>query len=125
MTLRIWRARVESVVFGKDGQRQVTAMYATSQEAARLANGLEAFAARQSVFVAPRASEDAQRIAALQATEQLLGGAVPARVDALAGAGDAPRVTGAPAGRFCTACGTKASPEAKFCSACGTALPAA
>ena len=45
MTLRIWRARVESVVFGKDGQRQVTAMYATSQEAARLADDLEAFAA--------------------------------------------------------------------------------
>jgi hypothetical protein len=35
-----------------------------------------------------------------------------------------PRVTRAPAGRFCTSCGTKAGPEAKFCSACGTALPA-
>ena len=131
MTLRIWRARVESVVFGKDGQRQVTAMYATSQAAARMADDLEAFAGRQSVFVAPRAAEDRHRIAALQATEALLGGHAPARLDALAGAGDVPRVTsagasaGAPASRFCTACGTKAGPEAKFCSACGTALPAA
>ena len=130
MTLRIWRARVESVVFGKDGPRQVTAMYATSQQAARLADDLEAFASRQSVFVAPRAAEDGQRIAALRATESMLGGEPPARPDALAHAGDAPRVTGAstpapaPAGRFCTACGTKAGPEAKFCSACGTPLPA-
>lgn len=134
MTLRVWRARVESVVFGKDGQRQVTAMYATAQEAARMANELEAFAGRQSVFVAPRASEDQHRIAALQATETLLGGQPPspARLDALAGAPDAPRVTSAPAGpptsepaRFCTACGTRATADAKFCSACGTALPTA
>ena len=128
MTLRIWRARVESVVFGKDGQRQVTAMYATSQQAGRLADDLEAFASRQSVFVAPRASEDRDRLGALQATEALLDGAAPARVDVLADARapDAPRVTGAPAPspavRFCTHCGAKASPDARFCSACGTAL---
>jgi hypothetical protein len=113
------------VVFGKDGARQVTAMYATSQQAARLADELEAFAARQSVFVAPRAAEDAQRIASLRATESLLGGEPPARVDALAHAdADVPRVTRAPAGRFCPGCGAKAGPDAKFCSACGTALPA-
>src|SRR5471032_292030 len=82
MTLRVWRARVESVVFGKDGTRQVTAMYATSQEASRLADDLEAFAGRQSVFVAPRAAEDRHRIAALQATESLLGGSAPVRADA-------------------------------------------
>ncbi|MBC7665208.1 MAG: zinc ribbon domain-containing protein [Caulobacter sp.] len=134
MTLRIWRARVESVVFGKDGQRQVTAMYATSQEAARLASDLQAFADRQSVFAAPRAAEDQHRIAALQATEALLGGNAPslARVEALAGAPGAPRVTSAPApaspapassARFCTACGTRATADARFCSACGTALP--
>jgi hypothetical protein len=82
--------------------------------------------------VAPRAAEDQHRIAALQATESLLGGAAPARADALEGASaarDAPRVTGAqataPVSRFCTACGTRAGPDARFCSACGTALPAA
>ena len=131
MTLRLWRARIESVVFGKDGLRQVTAMYAMSQQASRMADDLEAFAARQSVFVAPRAAEDRHRIDALQATEALLGGQAPARVDALAGTQDAPRVagagadTGAPAARFCTACGTKAGATARFCSACGTALPPA
>ena len=129
MTLRIWRARVESVVFGKDGQRQVTAMYATSQEAARLADDLEDFAGRQSVFVAPRAAEDQRRIGALQATEALLGGQAPGRMEALAGAPDTPRIPGADAAasapRFCTACGTKAAAGGRFCSACGTALPTA
>ena len=133
MTLRLWRARIESVVFGKDGLRQVTAMYAMSQQASRMADDLEAFAARQSVFLAPRAAEDRHRIEALQATEALLGGQAPARVDALAGTQDAPRIadadagagTGAPAARFCTACGTKAGATARFCSACGTALPPA
>ena len=133
MTLRVWRARIESVVFGKDGGRQVTAMYATSQDAARLAADLEAFAGRQSVFVAPRAPEDKHRIDALQATEALMGGASPAiRQDALEGASaahEALRVagtsTGTAAARFCPACGTKAASDAKFCSACGKALPAA
>jgi membrane protease subunit (stomatin/prohibitin family) len=120
------------VVFGKDGARQVTAMYATSQDAARLAGDLEAFAGRQSVFMAPRAAEDRHRIDALQATEALLGGAAAVRPEALEGAGathDALRVAGAHASpglpRFCTACGTKANADARFCSACGTALPPA
>jgi hypothetical protein len=143
MTLRVWRARIESVVFGKDGGRQVTAMYATSQEAARLAGDLEGFAGRQSVFIAPRAGEDRHRIDALQATESLLAGGAALRQGALEGAGsthEALRVAdahrGAQAGdtgggmgvnaggpRFCAVCGTKAVPGAKFCGACGTALP--
>jgi len=129
MTLRIWRARVESVVFGKDGSRQVTAMYASSQAAAQLADDLEAFASRQSVFVAPRAGTDGERLAALQATESLLGGAPAGRADALvntaAGVAEAARVTSGPARRFCPECGTPAAADAKFCSACGKPLPAA
>ncbi|MET0383140.1 MAG: zinc ribbon domain-containing protein [Burkholderiaceae bacterium] len=129
MTLRVWRARIESVVFGKDGARQVTAMYATSQEAARLAGDLEAFAGRQSVFVAPRAGEDRRRIDALQATESLLGGDTAAqRPGALEGAGaahDALRIARTHAARFCAACGAKSASDAKFCSTCGAALPAA
>jgi hypothetical protein len=131
MTLRVWRARVESVVFGKDGARQVTAMYATAQEAVRLASGLEAFAARQSVFVAPRAGEDQHRLDALQATEAALGGDAARRqaLDAAGAAHDALRVeqaheTGG-AARFCSACGAKAAPGARFCGACGAALPPA
>jgi hypothetical protein len=128
MTLRVWRARIESVVFGKDGRRQVTAMFATSNDAAALASELEAFAARQSVFVAPRASEDQQRIGALRATEALLdrGAAPPSAAAALGAAAGAPRVTGGQGARprFCSACGAGASADARFCSACGKPLTA-
>ncbi|HJV94533.1 MAG TPA: hypothetical protein VJ608_00795, partial [Albitalea sp.] len=43
MTLRVWRARIESVVFGKDDARQVTAMFSTEKEAQALAAHLVQF----------------------------------------------------------------------------------
>ena len=58
MTLRVWRARIESVVFGKDEARQVTAMFSTEQEAKALAAELMQFARSQSVLVAPFSGED-------------------------------------------------------------------
>jgi hypothetical protein len=127
MTLRIWRARIESVVFGKDAQRQVTAMFSTEQEAKALAAQLSEFARGQSVFVAPTSSVDQARIAALNAGEQALtgpAGVLPAaqlqhemyKAQALA----APAA--APVRRFCTACGTAAAPEARFCSNCAAPL---
>ncbi len=56
MTLRVWRARIESVVFGKDDARQVTAMFSTEQEAKAPAEQLVQFARSQSVLVAPAPS---------------------------------------------------------------------
>ncbi len=136
MTLRVWRARIESVVFGKDSARQVTAMFGTAEEARRLAAELSGFAGRQSVFIAPQAQEDQRRLAALQATEAQLQGKLPG-----AGAGDqaalgaaqvheALRIAGAhgvgaaPAttARYCAACGAAANAKARYCADCGQAL---
>lgn len=134
MTLRVWRARIESVVFGKDDGRQVTAMFSTAQEAKQLANDLAAFAASQSVFVAPGSAADQQRLVSLQASERALAagtradaaGAAPVLADATA-AHEALRVAAAhgdhaAAPRFCTACGASAQADARFCARCGTAL---
>ncbi|MDQ2735685.1 MAG: hypothetical protein M3Y55_12040, partial [Pseudomonadota bacterium] len=63
MTLRVWRARIESVVFGKDDARQITAMFTTEQEAQALAAALMQFARSQSVLVAPFSGEDERRMA--------------------------------------------------------------
>jgi len=127
MTLRIWRARIESVVFGKDAQRQVTAMFSTEKEAKALSGHLIEFARGQSVLIAPTSNVDQARIAALNAGEKALTGPsdpLPAaqlqnemyKAQALAAAAPAaPR-------RFCTACGTPAAPEARFCSACAAPL---
>jgi len=133
MTLRIWRARIESVVFGKDDARQVTAMFSTEAEAKALAADLMAFARSQSVLVAPFSGEDQNRIAALNAGEHALLPTAPAigtaaqvqhhLQTAAALAGAAPAGAAAPAARrFCSACGTEASPGARFCSNCAAPL---
>ncbi len=78
MTLRVWRARIESVVFGKDDARQVTAMFSTEQETKALAAELAAFARSQSILVAPFSGEDERRIAALGAGERAMQAATGA-----------------------------------------------
>ena len=145
MTLRIWRARIESVVFGKDDQRQVTAMFSTEQEAQALAAELTQFARAQSVLVAPSSGEDERRMAMLGAGERAMqqgaGPDAPVAAQlhrelqtaaALASAGVA--LPGAPGAgtaglpgtppRFCRACGTAAPAGARFCANCAAPLPA-
>lgn len=129
MTLRIWRARIESVVFGKDDHRQVTAMFSTEKEAKALAAHLAEFARSQSVLVAPASPSDQARIAALNASERaLVGPSEPMPAAALAHEIQKTQaiasVTAAPPGRFCTACGTPATPEARYCSNCASPLVA-
>ena len=72
MTLRVWRTRIESVVFGKDDARQITAMFTTEQEARPLAAELVQFARGQSVLVAPFSGEDERRMTALGAGERAM-----------------------------------------------------
>jgi hypothetical protein len=131
MTLRVWRARIESVVFGKDDARQVTAMFSTAAEALALSADLTAFARGQSVLVAPYSNEDQARIQALNAGERAIAssndGGAAAQVQhhlqtaaAIASVGGVP---GSPASRtankrFCTACGTELPPGARFCPNC-------
>ena len=130
MTLRIWRARIESVVFGKDAMRQVTAMFSTDQEARALAADLSAFARGQSVLVAPFSHEDQARIAALNAGERAMrpaseGAGAAAQVQQhLHAAAAIASVAGVSptAKRFCSACGTEAPPGARFCANCAAPL---
>lgn len=138
MTLRVWRSRIESVVFGKDEARQVTAMFSTEKEAKALALHLVQFARAQSVLVAPGSQEDQARIAALNTGERSLAGpsdGVPAaqlqrelRTAAALGSVEPPSIldidleSGAPPPLRCAACGTAALPHARFCAHCGKAL---
>ncbi|MGZ5217996.1 MAG: zinc ribbon domain-containing protein [Caldimonas sp.] len=136
MTLRVWRARIESVVFGKDDARQVTAMFSTEQEAKALAAELAQFARSQSVLVAPFSGEDERRMAALGAGEramQAAGGAEPAaaallhrelQTAAALGTSYGATPAAAPGPRFCTQCGTAAPAGARFCAHCAAPLPA-
>ena len=133
MTLRVWRARIESVVFGKDDARQITAMFTTEQEARALAGELMQFARGQSVLVAPFGGEDERRMAALNAGERVMlpGGGEPESAAQLhrdlqtAAALSSPGIAAAgPQLRHCTACGTPAPAGARFCANCAAPLPA-
>ena len=141
MTLRVWRARIESVVFGKDDALQVTAMFSTEQDAKALAAQLMQFARSQSVLVAPFSGEDEKRIAALNAGERAMESGLQQSASAAqlhrdletasahAAVGFTAAGSGAPAAaprkRFCSACGTEAPSGAKFCPNCAAALPQA
>ncbi len=130
MTLRVWRARLESVVFGKDNSRQVTALFSTDTEAKVLLERLVHFGKGQSVIAAPQAVEDQRRLAQIGQSSQALAAAVgvsavpAAGLLAQASVSTAPTVALAAAMKFCTACGAKAPVEARFCPACGSAIGA-
>jgi hypothetical protein len=130
MTLRVWRARIESVVFGKDAARQVTAMFSTEKEAKALTLHLMNFGRSQSSLVAPGSMEDQARIAALNAGERgLEDGRSAAQIDnatrtaAALSSVEPPSIADfdeAMPGLHCTECGKALLPGAKFCAHCGT-----
>ena len=124
MTLRVWRARIESVVFGKDGRRQITAMFSTDTEARELGQHLADFGRSRASLVAPSSAEDLNRIAALAQTERALAGAVgtpqlPGEAATLLGAADAPAAPEPAPALFCRHCGARNLPDARFCQGCG------
>jgi hypothetical protein len=126
MTLRVWRALIESVVFGKDEARQVTAMFSTEKEAKALAAHLVDFARSQSVLVAPMSREDQARIDLLNRGEGALRGPaaqLPDRAALAAGSAAAPALdVDLEAARHCMRCGAPAPAMASFCSRCGAPL---
>lgn len=137
MTLRVWRARIESVVFGKDGFRQPTAMFSTDAEAKALARHLEEFGRSRASMVAPESAADVARMQTLGAAEQALQGAAPPQLTGAASPlngllsqppstqpSASPPDAGATGPRFCPACGHKTQPGARFCSECGARLEA-
>ncbi|MFG6485973.1 zinc ribbon domain-containing protein [Roseateles sp. BYS78W] len=130
MTLRVWRARVESVVFGKDGRRQITAMFSTDAEARELGQHLSDFGRARASLVAPDSAEDMSRIAALAHAERALTAAVgapalPGEAAALLGAPAAVAAGESPKQLFCRQCGARNLPDARFCQGCGERMTAA
>ncbi len=137
MTLRVWRARIESVVFGKDAARQVTAMFSTEREARALAQHLMHFGRNQSVLVSPGAPEDQARMAALNVGERSLSGSADGataaqiertlRTEAAISTVEPPSIldmdaNDAQPALHCTRCGQPTQPGARFCAQCGNSL---
>lgn len=128
MTLRVWRAKIESVTFGKDAERRITAMFSTDPEAKELAEHLAGFGQAQSSFVAPGAQADVTRLEALTQAERMLHGAAEGAPAPLLDSKEvlqaavgvaAEQAQSAPAARYCHACGTALVPGGRFCAGCG------
>lgn len=148
MTLRVWVMDLRSVVFGHQSQgsvtgRIITGMVSRPAEAQYLKNLVSQFASEQSIVVAPRAAEDAQRMAALGSLNQLGAtgnaavalpaaavmqavGVMASPAEGVGEEGDvALMAAAAPVARpsnHCRSCGTASLPEDTFCGNCGMRL---
>lgn len=131
MTMRVWMARMETVVFGKEATRRIAAMWGLGEAAKSMAAHLAQFAQSQSMVVTPSSEEDLRRIAALGAMEKIgrdasAGGIAEdarARLEQAAGVSATTAVSRSQMPyQFCSACGAKNAAGGNFCSACGQAL---
>lgn len=120
MTLRVWAAEIDSVIFGKKSQRAIIGLTGIPDYARRVAGHLAQFAQNQSVIVAPTSAADLQKGKLLGAMNQIASQpavAAPALMQAAqAAAAPTPRAA------FCTECGNGIAVNDRFCGNCGTAV---
>jgi hypothetical protein len=126
MTLRVWAAELDSVIFGKHTARVVTGLRGTPDFARQLVRHLTGFAQEQSIIVAPTSQVDLQKSALLGAINQL-GGTAPelpaaAVMQAIRTASAPPMPLAAQPG--CPGCRAPIDADDHFCGHCGTALVA-
>jgi hypothetical protein len=123
MTLRVWAADLDTVVFDKDGARDLIGMQGRPDVAKYYADHLERFAAETSSVVAPGSTKDRDRLNAFAGMSRQLGGsagAAPLPPAAAAAISAAPE----PPYKECRnpACRRQMPRDAAFCSSCGTPL---
>ena len=120
MTMRVWTARLESVVFGKNAVRFITAMNGQSESTSGLATHLAAFARARSMFVAPTNADDLAKIATMQTGPSGEQSRAPASIQQTLRNVLAPVTAAAQApNKFCSECGVARAADARFCAACG------
>lgn len=119
MTLRVWVTRLETVAFGKDSKRWLIGMRGLSDKARQYAMHVADFAAEQSIVVAPTASADLKKMAAMSAMNELSRNKTS--TDTLPeSARHAVLAAGAVA--YCHTCGSSNDSDARFCWQCGTGV---
>lgn len=128
MTLRVWAAELDSVIFGKNEPRTIIGLRGIPDYAHRLVAHLVEFAQEQSVIVAPTSHADVAKSALLGALNTLDGSnqataLPPAMMQAIQQVSVA--ATGTAAAIHCPTCQATAAPGDRFCGHCGRALAAA
>lgn len=127
MTLRVWAAELDSVIFGKNAQRFIIGLRGVPDYARQLAAHLVDFAQQQSVIVAPTSRVDMQKSAVLGAMNTLGGSShatawPQAMMQAIQGTSTPPAAVVA---SHCPACEAQITATDRFCGECGQELTGA
>ena len=128
MTLRVWAAELDTVIFSKNARRVVVGLRGVPDYARQLAEHLTSFAQEQSVIVAPTSRADMAKSAVLGAMNTLGGAshaaALPqAMMQAIQGASSPPPP---PVVQVqCPGCQATAAANDRFCGHCGHPLASA
>jgi hypothetical protein len=129
MTLRVWVAEIETVIFDKNSARSLIALHGLPDKASELASHLAHFAGEQSMIITPTAQVDLQKavlIGALNAPgdgvdTSLQRSLMKAVVEAQARTKTVP-ISANPEDLKCPACKAHVASDSTFCSKCGTKL---
>lgn len=125
MTMRVWVSEIDTVIFGKDAQRQLIGMRGLQGVADQLAASLKQFGEARSMVVAPTSAQDFERAQQIGVMNQLVGGGAPAAgllpAAPAGGAAVAALFEAGGARQFCTGCGGALESDAVFCGECGKA----
>ncbi len=124
MTLRVWAAELDSVIFDKRAPRKIIGLRGIPDVASRLATGLREFAREQSIIVAPTAQSDLQKSALLGAINTMGGQAGAASLPqamqrAIEQANGPAAAASTSAGPACAACQADIEAGDRFCGSCG------
>lgn len=117
MTLRVWVAELDSVIFNRNGGRFLTGMHGRPDVAKYYADHLAEFAANSASVVAPQSMRDRERMGAMAAAGQQLAASMTTGAPTLQAS--APQIATT---RKCRnpQCGRDMPVDAAFCSHCGT-----
>ncbi|HEY4317848.1 MAG TPA: zinc ribbon domain-containing protein [Herbaspirillum sp.] len=135
MTMRVWVSEIDTVIFGKDAQRQLIGMRGLQGIANELAATLKNFGEARSMIVAPGSAMDFERAQKTGIMNQLVGGKAPAMPDpaltaalfaagAQSGSIASQSDNGDVQSRFCSNCRYVLDGDAGFCGECGTPVTA-
>lgn len=137
MTMRVWVSEIDTVIFGKDAQRQLIGMRGLPALAEELAATLKGFGETRSMVVAPTSSPDVERAQQIGALNQRMakppaapGNPFDLLADAVGKAALGPASASPPpplpqqvqGQRYCTRCGAGVAAGARFCGQCGAAM---
>jgi hypothetical protein len=119
MTMRVWVSEIDTVIFGKDAERQLVGMRGLPAMADELAKTLKGFGETRASIVAPSSQQDLERARNMALIGKVVAGqAAPEAVELLGAKPAAAAMATLPT---CKQCGAGMEADSRFCGDCGAA----